>query len=60
MNRSSKKTKAIIKISDDVELDLIKTKNIKILALSQETNNFNKSFDFSLISKICKEKNMTV
>ncbi|WP_313770847.1 aminotransferase class V-fold PLP-dependent enzyme [Mycoplasmopsis felis] len=56
----AKKTKAIIKISDDVELDLIKTKNIKILALSQETNNFNKSFDFSLISKICKEKNMTV
>ncbi|WP_322910661.1 aminotransferase class V-fold PLP-dependent enzyme [Mycoplasmopsis felis] len=52
----AKKTKAIIKISDDVELDLIKTKNIKILALSQETNNFNKSFDFSLISKICKEK----
>ncbi|UWW00522.1 hypothetical protein [Mycoplasmopsis felis] len=41
-------------------MDLIKTKNIKILALSQETNNFNKSFDFSLISKICKEKNMTV
>ncbi|WP_117275662.1 aminotransferase class V-fold PLP-dependent enzyme [Mycoplasmopsis edwardii] len=56
----AKTTKAFVKISENIIEDISKYDNLKVVALSQETNNFAQEFDLNKIHELASAKGAIV